>query len=294
MNNFEVKHLRMVSTIAETQNMTKAAEKLFITQSALSQQLKHIESKLMANLFFRTKRKMILTSTGKRVLKTANHVIEILEDTELEIAKIVNGENGELKVGTQCLFCYKWLPEVMAVFQGKFPNIEFEIGNSEDIFQELESEKFDFIITGLAQGDNMLSYIPLFEDQMVCIMHEDHPLTAKTYIDFPDFADENLIFNSERGKDMFHKDSMKHGGMMPKRSMIVGQAQAIIELVASGFGLGFFPKWAIRSFQETKQISARPFTKRGTLLTWAVAHLKDREITLPQKEFINIITKHGL
>ncbi len=207
----------MISTIAETQNITKAAEKLFLTQSALSQQLKHIESRLMTDLFFRTKRKMILTSTGKRVLKAANHVIDILDDTELEIAKIVNGDKGELKVGTQCMFCYKWLPSVLAVFQTKFPNIEFEIGNSENVFNELESEKFDFVITGLPQDDDTLKYFPLFKDQMVCIMPIDHPLTTKPYIEFLDFTNENLIFNSERGKDMFFKDALKFGNIAPKR-----------------------------------------------------------------------------
>ncbi len=281
----------MISTIAETQNMTKAAEKLYLTQSALSQQLKHIESRLMADLFFRTKRKMILTSTGKRVLKAANHVIDILDDTELEIAKIVNGDRGELKVGTQCMFCYKWLPRVLAIFQNKFPNIEFEIGNSENVFNELESEKFDFVITGLPQNDDTLKYFPLFRDQMICIMPIDHPLTAKSYVDFFDFTNENLIFNSERGKDMFFKDALKFGNIAPKRSMIVGQAQAILEMVAAGFGIGFYPRWAAQTSIEQKKIAARPLTKPGLSMTWAAAHLKDRDITLPQKEFIHIISK---
>jgi LysR family transcriptional regulator, regulator for metE and metH len=294
MNNFEIKHLRMISTIAETQNMTRAAEKLCITQSGLSQQLKHIETRLMANLFFRTKRKMILTSTGRRVLKAANHVIEVLDDTELEIAKIVNGDRGELKVGTQCMFCYKWLPDVIAVFQNKFPNIEFEIGNSEHVFKELSSEKFDFIVTGMPKNDDTLNYIPLFSDQIVCIMPNGHPLTTKSNIQFSDFDDENIIFNSERGKDMFFKDALRFGNIKPKRSMIVGQAQAIIELVATGFGISFYPRWAAQTFIEQKKIAARPLTRPGLNLTWAVAHLKDRDITLPHKEFIHIISKLNL
>lgn len=291
MNNFEIKHLRMISTIAQTQNMTKAAEKLCLTQSALSQQLKHIETRLMADLFFRTNRKMILTSTGKRVLKAANHIIDVLDDTELEIAKIVNGDSGELKVGTQCMFCYKWLPTVLAVFQNKFPKIEFEIGNSEDVFNELVSEKFDFVITGLPQVEDTLKYFPLFKDQMVCIMPIDHPLTAKSTIDLFDFTDENMIFNSERGKTIFFKNALKVGEITPRRSMIVGQAQAILEMVAAGFGIGVYPRWAAQESIEQKKIAARPFAKPGLSLTWVAAHLKDRDITLPQKEFINIIRK---
>ncbi len=73
--------------------------------------------------------------------------------------------------------------------------------------------------------------------------------------------------------------------------MIVGQAQAILEMVAAGFGIGFYPRWAAQTSIDQKKIAARPLTKPGLSLTWAAAHLKDRDITLPQKEFIHIISK---
>ena len=67
--------------------------------------ISNIKNKLQIDLFFRTPRKIIPTATGKMLLKTAERVIETMEDTELEIAKIVFGDSGELKVGTQCSFC---------------------------------------------------------------------------------------------------------------------------------------------------------------------------------------------
>jgi LysR family transcriptional regulator, regulator for metE and metH len=80
---------------------------------------------------------MILTPTGRKVLKTAERVIDAIENTELEIARIVKGARGTLKVGTRCIFCYKWLPDVMGIFQEKFPNVEVEIGNSTDLQKKL-------------------------------------------------------------------------------------------------------------------------------------------------------------
>ena len=80
-----MKHLRLVRSIAETVNMTKAAQNLCITQSALSQQLKGIEDKLKVDLFFRARKKMILTATGKKLLKAAEKVIDLLDDMEIEI-----------------------------------------------------------------------------------------------------------------------------------------------------------------------------------------------------------------
>ncbi len=279
MHHLEIKHLKMVSTLADTQNMTKAASMLFISLSALSQQLKDIETKLEVSLFSRARKKMTLTPTGQKVLKTARQVIETLEDTELEIAKLVSGDTGELKVGTQCMFCYKWLPGVMEKFQGKFPNIEFEIGNSEDVFKELESLKFDLIITGAPVDDNRFSFLPLFEDQMVCIMPTDHALTAKPFLDFKDFDDASLIFNSDRGKTIFNRYGLVPVDTKPKKMMTVGQPQAIIEMVMSGFGLSLFPRWAVASLVKENKIA------------WHIAFLNDKDLSVSQKEFINIVRK---
>jgi len=294
MNHLEIKHLRMIRSIADTGNMTRAARKLFITQSALSQQLKDIENKLAATLFFRTHKRMILTSTGKKVLKTAERVIDALEDTELEIARTVKGASGTLKVGTRCIFCYKWLPNVMSLFQEKFPNVEVEIGNSTDLQAELESKKYDLIITGAPENDDHFTYLPLFEDQLVCILPVDHPLKARPYVRLEDFGSVNLIFHVERAGNRFYQAALKPMNIEPVKYMTVGHPQAIVEMVAAGFGVSIFPNWAIRSWLEKGRITARPITPQGLPVTWHAAMLADSNSPGFQREFISIVSKMNL
>lgn len=294
MNHLEMKHLRMICAIAETGNMTKAAARLFISQSALSQQLKDIEGKLKVDLFFRTRKVMILTPIGKKLLESAQQVILTLEDAELEIAKIVSGEQGELKVGIQCIFCYKWLPGVIRFFQKKFPNIEFEIGTSNDLANDLESKKFDLIITAAAAPDDQYLYLPLFADHLVCIMPADHPLGARSWVRYEDFGRFNLISHTEKGASRFYQLVLKPRGLEPKRFMPVGQPHAIVEMVASGFGLGVFPRWALNSSLATNGIIARPITKNGLPVTWYAIFLKNRQLPVFQQEFINIISKMNI
>ncbi|MFH1980682.1 MAG: LysR family transcriptional regulator [Pseudomonadota bacterium] len=294
MNHLEIKHLRMIRSIADTGNMTRAAQKLFITQSALSQQLKDIENKLNASLFFRTHKKMILTSTGKKVLKTAERVIDALEDTELEIARMVKGARGSLKVGTQCIFCYKWLPKVMGMFQEKFPNVEVEIGNSMHLQEDLESKKYDLIITGAPDNDDNFTYLPLFEDHLVCILPIDHPLKARPHVQLEDFKSVNLISHSEKARNKFYLAALKPLDIEPVKYMTVGHPQAIIEMVAAGFGVSIFPNWAIRSSLENGSITARPITPRGLPVTWHAALFADSNPPGFQKEFINIVSKMNL
>ena len=101
MHNLEIKHLRMLRAITESGNMTRAAEKLCLTQSALSQQLKDIEGKLGTDLFYRTRKKMIVTEVGRQLLETATQVIDAVDLAEQDISRKISGERGELKVGTQ-------------------------------------------------------------------------------------------------------------------------------------------------------------------------------------------------
>ncbi len=291
MNYLEVKHLRMIRSIAETGNMTRAAERLFLTQSALSQQLRDIEGKLKVDLFHRTPRKMILTAAGKKLIDTAGHVIDALEDAELDIAKQVSGDRGELKVGTQCIFCYKWLPRVMKTFQEKFPNIEFEIGTSEDPFQDLETRRYDLVITVGPPVDSTYSFSPLFKDQLICILPQSHALSTRPYIRLEDFRDLDLISHAEKAKNRFYQNMLRPNAIEPKRLMTVGQSQAIIELVASGFGISVFPRWAVRTAIGQIPIVARPITAKGVPVTWYAVSLRNGKPPIFLTQFLSIVAK---
>ncbi len=291
MGALEVKHLRMIHSIAGTGNMTRAAQNLCISQSALSQQLKDIEGRLKVDLFFRTRKKMILTPTGKKLLKTAEVVIETLEDAELEIAKIVSGDFGRLKVGIQCAFCFKWLPGAMGVFQEKFPNIEFEIGTAVSLHEELASKKFDIVVTAASSSEagEGMDFARLFQDQIVCIMPADHPLGVKPYLLPADFNGTVLISHRDEEKTSFYRAIMKPHNVEPGRRMIIEQPQAMIEMVASGFGIAVVPLWAVKNVLDEKNLRALPITKKGVELTWKAASMKKNEVTVFQEEFIRIV-----
>ncbi len=291
MGKLEVKHLKMVRAIFETSNMTKAAENLFISQSALSQQLKDIEAKLGIDLFFRTRKKMVLTPIGKQLLHTADHILETLEEAELNIAKIVSGDKGELKVGTQCLFCFKWLPKVLNLFHDKFPNVEIEIGLCLSLYNDLESKRYDIVISGAPLVDNQFTSQPIFQDQMVCILSNDHPLRFQPFIEFEDFKGLSLISHSDKAHNSFYQRALKPLKIEPKRYMTIAQPQAIVEMVESGFGVSIVPKWAVQSALEGRSICALPVTKKGLPLEWKANFLKNKSAPFYQQEFVNLISK---
>ncbi|MBE0586050.1 MAG: LysR family transcriptional regulator [Desulfofustis sp.] len=291
MKNLEIKHFRMICALADCSTMTRAAEKLCITQSALSQQLKDIETKLGIDLFFRTRRQMIITDAGRQLQRTAVEVLEAVELAERAIARKTKGEKGELKIGTQCIFCYKWLPRALHLFHAKFPNIEIHIGNSLDLVEELEGKKYDVVITGAVSPSDTYTAVSLFADQLVCIMPDDHPLTAGRSVRLHDFAGENFISHTDAGRDKFYQQALKPAGIEPKRIMNIGAPQAIVEMVIAGFGISVFPRWAVIEALNTWPLAARPITPKGLPLTWHAVYLTHSYTSIYQQEFIKSISR---
>ncbi|MCW7753417.1 LysR family transcriptional regulator [Desulfobotulus sp. H1] len=291
MYNLEIKHLRMICALAESENMTRAAEKLFITQSALSQQLKDIETKLGTDLFFRTRKKMIITEGGRQLQKTAVEVLDAVERAERDISRKTRGEKGELKVGTQCIFCYKWLPQVLKLFHARFPHIEIEIGNSVELLEELEEKKFDLVISGAVSSTEIHTAVPLFEDQLVCVIPEDHPLAACRFLHLSDFGGVSLIAHADRARNRFYQQILKPAGVEPGRIMNVGAPQAILEMVMAGFGMAVLPRWAVAEILPVWPVTARPITRKGLPLTWHAVYLTRSNIPVYQQEFIRSISR---
>src|ERR1700682_1448117 len=122
----DIRHLRLVAEVAALRSITRAAQRLNLTQSALSHQLRDAEEKLRTPLFQRVNRRMVLTPAGEKLLESARRILADLKSTEDQIQG-VNGPAGKLRLTTECYTCYHWLPPVLEAFQKKFPQVEVRI-----------------------------------------------------------------------------------------------------------------------------------------------------------------------
>jgi len=123
----EIKHLRLVSAIARTGSVTRAGDLLNLSQSALSHQLRDIEDRLSVSLFHRVGKRMVLTTAGDALLRTATQVLDIVGRAEDEIRKAGKSEAGLLRITTQCYTCYHWLPGLLKEYRLRHPNVEVQV-----------------------------------------------------------------------------------------------------------------------------------------------------------------------
>src|SRR5438309_11456276 len=98
----ETRHLRLITTLAEEGTLTRAATRLYLTQSALSKQLLEVEGRLGVPLFLRAGKRLVATQAGERLLVSARTILRELEDVECDLKCIANGESGRIRLATEC------------------------------------------------------------------------------------------------------------------------------------------------------------------------------------------------
>src|SRR5215210_3114535 len=160
----DTRHLKLIVAVSEEKSVTRAGERLHLTQSALSHQLRDIEEKLGTPLFSRVNKRMVLTQAGERLLQSARQVLGELKRAEDDIAQIAAGDHGTLRISTECYTCYHWLPEMLKEFNRKYPKVEVKIllEATRRPIEALLNGKLDFAIVSTTERDKRLIYQPIF------------------------------------------------------------------------------------------------------------------------------------
>src|ERR1043165_4618677 len=123
----DIRHLRLIETVAKEGNLTRAGERLHLTQSALSHQLLDLEEELGVRLFNRVKRSMVITAAGERLLRSAEKIRHELDQATAELRRIARGDGGVLRISTECYTTYHWLPPLLVAFQKEFTAVDIRI-----------------------------------------------------------------------------------------------------------------------------------------------------------------------
>lgn len=275
----EARHLKLVEAVSEEGTLTKAGERLFLTQSALSHQLKELESELKTPLFNRVNKRLILNESGRIVLESARKILCEIEYAQKELQKRMNGGCGEIRLTTECYTCYHWLPRVMKSFNREFPQIDV------DIFPEytrkpiggLLDGKVDLVITSDNSDHPGVAYRELFRDELVAVVPKGHSWSNKPYVVAKDFTDETvIIYQGPIETVEFFRSTLMPAGVTPKKVLEIELTEATVEMIKAGYGVKVMATWAIKPYLANHEIEIIPITKKGLYRTWFMAYLKDK------------------
>ena len=261
----ELRHLKTLLALEETGSVSLAAKRVFLTQSALSHQIRMLENHYGAPLFERKSTPLRFTPVGKRLLRLAHDLLPQVTDAERDLARIIEGEAGELRIAVECHTCFDWLMPAMGEFRPIWPQIELDIvsGFQADPIGLLLQHRADLAIVSEAEKQNGISFQPLFAYEMVGICAPDHPLAAKNVWTAEDFIGETLITYPvpDEMLDLPKKILIPKNINPPRRHSEL--TIAIIQLVASRRGIAALPYWTVMPYLEKGYVVHRQITDDG-------------------------------
>lgn len=275
----EIRHLRLVRAIAEEGSLARAIDKLHLTASALSHQLKEAEQQLGAQLFYRINKKMVLTPAGDRVLQAAHTILAELSRTEAAVRELNGNEKGLIRLSTECYTSYHWLPGMIKNFGRAYPQvhlcIDFQATNNG--LARLLDGSVDVVVTNDPEPDPNVEYIELFTDEMRVLVPAGHPWAERRYVVAEDFADEVLlIYSMPLRSVVVHERVLAPAGVQPRDYSIVPLTEASVELVKAGLGVKVMATWAAKPYLASGEVKAVRVTPNGLHTQYYAARLRHK------------------
>jgi LysR family transcriptional regulator for metE and metH len=291
----EVRHLRLVAAVAEVGSLTRAGERLHLTQSALSHQLRDIEARLGAALFLRIGRRLALTPAGERLLASATDVLHRLERTEHDIREMSRDRAGLLRLTTECYTCYHWLPPLLLRYRRTFPRVEvrIDVEATHHPIEMLLAGKIDLGIMSTPVRDRRLVSRRLFGDELVLIASAHHRFAQQTHVRLSQMRDETLFVYPPKEESGPLQNVLLPAGAVPARVEEVQLTEAITELVKAGLGVAILARWAVQPLIDAGAVVGRALPARGMHRVWSAVMPKDLAQASYVKEFIDLLEKHA-
>jgi len=295
------RELEYILAIAKESSISKAAEKLFVTQPALSLYLARLEGQLGTPLFSRTSGGLVLTFAGERYLHMCQKVLKDYRDFEQELCDISALHMGRLKVGASAHIGSYVLPEVIPVFKEKYPNIELSIseGSSKTLEQMLNNNEIDVALMHLPLKDIETNYAEIAKERYVMAFSKGHPLGAKLYrkedekypyIDPKEAASEKFVlsFPYQRVRQISDRILTK-AEIIPELILTTSSVQTALRFAGVGLGVTFLPESYIKLFRFTHEpVYCYMEDFYEAFWTFIVAYPKDVTLSGPAQTFIEL------
>ena len=266
MHHIELRHLRTVAALRGAGTLVEAAERVYLTQSALSHQLKDLEERLGCTLFIRKTRPMRFTSAGKRLLQLADQVLPLVQAASVDLARLAGGQSGRLFMAIECHSCFEWLLPAINAYREDWPEVELDIssGYHFEPLPALARGDLDLVVTSDPTDESGLTYLPLFSYEAQMALSVDHPLAQKQWLQPADLADETLIvYPIDRSRLDVFTLFLEPNGVIPSRVRTAELTTMMVQLVASGRGVCCLPNWALHEYIQREYVVARSLGEEG-------------------------------
>lgn len=242
-------HLSILREVERSGSVTAAAERLNVSQSALSHTIRKIEERYGVEIWMKKGRGLRFTQAGEHLLALAQRVLPQMEHAEQVLADLALGRRGMLRVGMECHPCQKWLMRVTAPYLARWPDVSFEVRTAfrYDGVAALLDHEIDLLITPDPVDLPEILFTPVFAYELVLVVPESHSLAGRSAALPQDLLEETLItypVSLER-LDIYTR-FLVPAHCRPRQHLTVETTDLMLQLVAAGRGISVLPDWLVR------------------------------------------------
>jgi len=286
--------LEIFLEVARLSSFSRAAEKRFRTQPAISSQIRALEEEVGARLLDRSGGRVSLTAAGKLFFKYAEETLERRKIILTEIAETERVPRGEIVVGANEGTCLHILPEVFAQFKRDYPNVAVSIKRSDyaKILESILENAVDFGVVSLPVNDNRLEAQLIHRDQLVAITAPKHPLAAKKTVTVAEIAAYPLVL-PKLGHTRDALDALFYDHhVKPNLAMELDSSELLKRFVAAGVGVGFIARSNIEEDIRAKALFAIALADGQIRRDLALVFRKDKSLSRAARAFMEIALNH--
>jgi LysR family transcriptional regulator for metE and metH len=290
------RHLRIVAEVARTESVTRAADVLHVTQSAVSHQLREIEDRLGTAIFVRAGRRMLPTPAGRMLIEAAEPVLGAIAKVESRVSQLARHLAGELRVSAHCHTGYHWLPALVDGLRRRYPNFEIRISPefTLDPITALLDARLDLAIMNDNSDDKRVRFQELFDDEHVVVVSPAHAWASRASITPAELVTEQLYLYSRSIDDSFTVQKvLRPAGVELQRVTYLQLTEGILEMVKAEMGVTVLPKWSIANVLASGDLKGIRITHAGVFRKWYAATLNGVALTPFMEEFIRLLIKQG-
>lgn len=240
----EWQQLEYFQAVASLQHMTLAAERLKLSQPALSRSIARLETELGVPLFERRGRSIVLNRYGERFLVHASHILQEYEESKREIQDLISPDTGEISLGFLHTLGASSIPDLIKGFCRTRPSITFKLhqNSTQELIHQLIAGEIDLCMSSCPEDNPQIKWTHLWSEELYVIVPVDHRLASAKIIPLKEIADEPIIsFKKGYGIRKRADDLFEEAGINPTMTFEGEEVHTVIGLVSSGLGVALIP-----------------------------------------------------
>ena len=282
-----LRHLRVFLAVYQTQNVTRAAERLHMTQPTVTRAVQELERYYGVRLFERINRRLYITQSGRQLYARAVHIVGSFDRMEKELKNW--DEFGLLRIGATPTLASVLLPKTLMTFEKKHPKLRVRcsVENGTHLQEALADDRLDFALVEGEVAAEHLHAEPFSEDRLILLLPPDDPRRNAPALTLRELAESPLLLREKGSMGRSFLDRVFAAHDLPLEPLMESiSTHAIIQAVHAGLGISFLPQRLIRhsvesGFVATRAVDDEPFVRRN----FAVWH-EDKFLTRSARELL--------